>query len=265
MIRRADIIESLRNRGYEVEEFTVVKNGTEKKGIRFIADKGITPIIYTDEIAKEAESLDKAVEIVVNTYEEASWAGAIDFNVDNLKNPDYILQNLYIGLQKTSSENIVRKRTDFAGIEAYLYVKINENATFKLKNETMEILRINRTEAWKTAEEHTFSKTKITALSEIIGLGEEPLDGFPMGYVITNDSMFKGASAILDKVSLKILGDKLNVCRFIVLPSSIHEMIVIPDCGEFNTDSLGEMVRDINEQQVRAEERLTNRAYIMEL
>ena len=53
----------------------------------------------------------------------------MDFNKDNLLDSDFIMGNLYIGMQKTSTENIVRSDTDFEGIEKYLYVKMNENAS----------------------------------------------------------------------------------------------------------------------------------------
>ena len=69
-------------------------------------------------------------------------------------------------MQKTSTENIVRSDTDFEGIEKYLYVKMNENASFKLTYGLLETLKISQEEAWKAAEIITFAKTEIVSISE---------------------------------------------------------------------------------------------------
>ena len=129
MIRREDIIQELTNRDYKVEAHTSIKNGVEFDGIRFMNDNGICPVIYTDEIIADSESLSEAVEKAIDIYNNAD---IMDFNKDNLLDSDFIMGNLYIGMQKTSTENIVRSDTDFEGIEKYLYVKMNENASFKL-------------------------------------------------------------------------------------------------------------------------------------
>ena len=50
MIRRKDIIMELTNIGYDVEAHTSIKNGVEFRGVRFMSDSGICPIVYTDEI-----------------------------------------------------------------------------------------------------------------------------------------------------------------------------------------------------------------------
>ena len=48
-----------------------------------------------------------------------------------------------------------------------------------------------------------------------------------------------------------------------VIPSSIHEVLVIP-CQEidFDRDSFNEMIQDINEYEVLEKDRLSNHAYL---
>ncbi len=62
---------------------------------------------------------------------------------------------------------------------------------------------------------------------------------------------------ILNKIS-KALGN------YIVLPSSIHEIICIPDDNETDRNGLIEMVEEINAQIVGPEERLSDNIYIYE-
>ena len=122
---RKDIIKELQNRGYKVEECNVVKNGVEFKGIRFLTDSIIAPVIYTEEIIKLAEeenkSLDEVVKRIISIY---AMNKKPCFDVNELNNKDFILNHLFIGLQKESTEEIIKKPCeDFEGIESYLFVK----------------------------------------------------------------------------------------------------------------------------------------------
>ena len=266
MIRRKDIIQELVNRGYRVETHTSIKNGVEFYGIRFMTDNGIYPVVYTDEIIADSESLSEAVKRVLDTYNNVD---IMDFDKDNLLDPDFITENLYIGLQKISGEEIVKTDTDFEGIEKYLYVIIDKNASFKLTYELLEKIKISKEEAWKVAESITFAKTEIVSLmeklSEMIGQEMEEVEGVPDQYIVTNSMNFRGASAILDMKALKELAQKLDVHKFFVLPSSIHEMIIIPDDGKSSIDELSMMVQEVNQTQVEPEERLMDRAYVIEV
>ena len=61
------------------------------------------------------------------------------------------------------------------------------------------------------------------------------------------------------------MSKKLDVSKFIVLPSSIHEMIVIPDDGKCAIEELSKMVQEVNQTQIEPEERLTDQAYVIEV
>lgn len=266
MIRRQDIIEELTNRGYKAEEYTSIKNGVEFKGIHFMNEDDISPVIYTDSIIAESNTLLEAVKNVLNAYENSK---IMDFNKENFLNPDFIMENLYIGLQKTGSENIVKLKTDFEGIEKYLYVRINDkNASFKLTGSLLAELKVDESKAWKAAEVNTFADTKIIPmnkmLSELLGQEIEESELLPQ-YIVTNTVKFGGASAIMDKNALKRLAKRLDTHKFIVLPSSIHEMIVIPDDGNGSMEEFNVMVKEVNQTQVAPEERLADCAYVIEV
>ena len=48
---------------------------------------------------------------------------------------------------------------------------------------------------------------------------------------------------------------------FFILPSSIHEVLIIPDNGKFDTASLEQMVREVNATTVDITEQLTDSVY----
>ena len=48
---------------------------------------------------------------------------------------------------------------------------------------------------------------------------------------------------------------------FFILPSSIHEMLILPDDGQVDAEMLRDMVKEVNATQVAPAERLTNDVY----
>ena len=95
------------------------------------------------------------------------------------------------------------------------------------------------------------------AMEEVISEGlkeDEPM------FVITNQQTMDGASAIFYPEVMKQLGECFQG-DFFILPSSIHETIVLPDKGDFDYLSLKSIVQEINNNQVLEEEQLTNDVY----
>lgn len=98
-------------------------------------------------------------------------------------------------------------------------------------------------------------------------MGEEAFEmfGFPemqneMMYVATVPDKSFGAGVLayqdfMDQAAEKLGGD------FYILPSSIHEILLVPDEGGMDADSLRDMVQDVNATQVSPEEKLTDNVY----
>ena len=57
------------------------------------------------------------------------------------------------------------------------------------------------------------------------------------------------------------LQESLKEKFFNVLPSSVHEVIIVPESSQIRQSELERMVREINETQVPEEEILSNHAY----
>lgn len=80
---------------------------------------------------------------------------------------------------------------------------------------------------------------------------EEPM------YMITNHAILYGANQILDKNVLK-QAENYAGKNYYILPSSVHECLVVPSFLECDPDSLRNMVRDVNSTAVPACEVLSN-------
>ena len=79
-------------------------------------------------------------------------------------------------------------------------------------------------------------------------------------FVLTNRKQLYGAAGILETDLLKNFSDRIGKNLFI-LPSSIHEVILIPDEGRFGESLLKEMIMDVNENVLQEEDFLADHAY----
>ncbi len=79
-------------------------------------------------------------------------------------------------------------------------------------------------------------------------------------YVLTNSCGINGASCLLYQGLLELFYNQLGT-DFFLLPSSIHELILVPVGEERDKEHLEEMVKEINQTQVALEEILSDTVY----
>lgn len=108
----------------------------------------------------------------------------------------------------------------------------------------------------KIANEHMGSEWR-DAFFE--GLSDEPK--FMPQYVLTNCRGIKGAATVLYKGVLKTFADKIGNDLFI-LPSSVHEVILVPYEDSMNVAELGAIVKAINLSEVPDEDVLSDHVYL---
>lgn len=280
MITRENIIEKLELKypQYKFIAQDVVKNGdVHLKAICVRDETPIAPTIYTDSIIAECDdNIDEAVDIVSNIIEQHMNP---NFDLDMLTNKDYILEHIKIGVQKASDEDLVKLDvTDFEDMEQYLYYSDTNapDSTFsvKLKPSLVNQIGLDLAEAWAVARSHTFENITIRSMAsvmrEMLGdsfddeFDEDIFDTSPLKmYIISNREQNKGAASILNRELLENFAKEHNAKHLIILPSSISECLLVPVDDDYDLDTFSAMVRDVNETQVKPEERLTNRAYVL--
>lgn len=80
-------------------------------------------------------------------------------------------------------------------------------------------------------------------------------------FLLSNRRRTKGASGMLRTDLLTEFAEKQG-CDLIILPSSLHEILLLPNRADYNIVELREMVRSVNMEAVAEEERLSNEIYI---
>ena len=97
-------------------------------------------------------------------------------------------------------------------------------------------------------------------LDEADLLAEEMFPSDEFMYVLSNEQKLYGATALLDKEIMKVVVDKFGT-DFYILPSSVHEVIIIKANSDMNPAQLSEMIESVNFGQVAPDERLGSHPY----
>lgn len=270
---REDIIEKLKVR-YPHLTFTpttVTKNGdVEMDGIIVKNEAPIAPTIYTDSIIEKSSCLDEAVDIISGIIDQNS---APEIDINKLQDRDFILDRIRIGVQKSSDEDLVKKPVPyFPGMDEYLYFSehtgSHDSWSVRIKSGLLETAGIDEEEAWSIAEKHTFEAATINSMAEILagmtGMDSSEFDVPDVGmYVISNEEKMKGAASILDRDLLSRFAKDHDCSSIVVIPSSIHECILVPVHDTVNIEEFDTMVKEVNATQVSPEDVLVDRAYLI--
>ena len=248
------IVAELTNRGYNAEATQTVKNGVTLEGV-CIRSGNIGAIIYMQNLITCA-SVEEATEKAIEIYESHKDP---EIDTTQMSSPDFILNHVYIGLQRSSEQDLYKIDCPFEDVEAYLYVRINDDMTYKMTPDMISAFSLDAKEVEERARANTFSISKINSLAEILGICE--LEN-PIG-VISNENRSLGASAILDTEALKGYCKARNISKLIIIPSSIHECLLI-DANTISTEEASAMVTDVNATQVDPCEQLADHVFTFE-
>ena len=106
-------------------------------------------------------------------------------------------------------------------------------------------------------------KTMAEVLTNMLGVPPEMLPEDMPGpklYVVTNEEGFHGAAATFYPDFMDQAAKEFG-SNFFILPSSVHEVLFVPDDGSLQVDQLRDMVTDINASEVAPADRLTDSVY----
>jgi hypothetical protein len=79
-------------------------------------------------------------------------------------------------------------------------------------------------------------------------------------YILTNQKGINGATCLLYENVLHEFSNRIH-SDFFILPSSIHEVILVPCDISINKEALAQMVREVNQTQVAGDEVLSDKVY----
>ena len=258
----------------------IKNNGCEMDGL-VIMEKGkdIAPTIYLDsfyELYTNGENIKSIIRQIEVIYEQNK--NNVTFDVNILKHFDTIKDKIVykvVNYRRTVKllEQVPHKRILDLAVVFYCLLdnEYGRSATALIYNNNLKNWNVTIDDVYKAALKNTpdllHSKiSSMAALFEKCGVnvdGEEVdlKDYVPSDmYVLTNESKLNGAACILYENVLYDFAQKLGADLYI-LPSSVHEVILLPKLSMFEKDELVNMVKEVNTEGVAADEVLSDHVY----
>ena len=87
-------------------------------------------------------------------------------------------------------------------------------------------------------------------------------DDFPL-YILSNKQKVQGASIIFNTPLMEKIAEKLG--KFLIIPSSIHEVLIIPANTGRDTKELSDLVKRINDEVLSPRDRLSDNVYAFDI
>ena len=276
--------EEVENRGLESISFKLGEiespDGMTDRMIVSVGDSKMSMAFRLKEIYRDyenGEDLDHAVERICNTIEESITViktkeqDVKTFITDYDKVKDFLYLRMVPGNSPILSNAPHKMIGDMAVItNVNLYSMSNEysRSCVAVTADLMEMYGIDQDQLFADAEKNSLEKEPIvlTPLGNMIAAliqSEElpdPADAGITAYVATNPSGFHGAAIaaypnFADKCFNELGGD------FWVIPSSVHEFILIKDDGHGKPEDLEAMIRNVNETVLEPRDFLSDHVY----
>lgn len=131
-----------------------------------------------------------------------------------------------------------------------------------LREKEMELWKLTTDEIFRLARENTMRlfPMRLAKLNDMIPIGLTELAEYPDMYVLTNRQQINGATCMLYRDVLEQFAGQVE-SNFYILPSSIHEVLLLPDCCGMDADYLRKSVREINAYAVADMDYLSDNVY----
>lgn len=258
----------------------LIENGIGKRGL-FIAKEGepcASPIVYLDEYYRNYvnwANLDKIAEEIYETMQnKTDLTGVMGRVVSWLSDWQNVKEDVFPILLSGKYNDKLQEK--FA-CRPWLDLSVFYMARLEIENKGISYIRLSekQLDEWGVTEEEVYGQAvnnmkgdgySLRKMDEIINnlIGGEDIpepgaSGRPEMYVLTNQRMIYGAAGIL--LGADYFKETLQGRSFYLLPSSIHEAILVMDEDRRHGRRYSGMVSEVNDTVVADNEILSDHAY----
>ena len=266
--------------GFTVSVQQVIKRNNTAKDALIIRKRSrgesIAPVIFLEpyfEVYSQGQSMEDCVMRIENSY----WKNAADEKMaGEVKNTasdwEKVKRHVYPFLiSREANRELLKDLVYKEFLDLALCYMVRFDGTDGSSN-----FNISRTlfHSWGVSREelHFYALAnmnkdgyRVTGMEELIaeltpGMAEQELPvKQEIMYVATNKNRMYGAAGML--LDAHFLTCRFGMRNFYIVPSSIHEVILVPDGDKLTAEELSNMVREVNQEQVDPEERLSDHVY----
>lgn len=221
------------------------------------------------------EVIEKSVEMISNGIKDRP-----EFDIESLSDYSQMKNTLVMEVVSTDTnkemlENVPHENMEDMSVVYRFLVNEDSNgrASILVTNQMIESMGVTQEQLHADAVENAplIKPAEIKGMSEVLaemmGIEQAEMMGITQLdpsdeqiFVATVPDKVHGAGVLayqdfMDQAAERAGGD------FYILPSSIHEILIVPDNGNMDLQSLEAMVREVNATQVAPEDKLTDNVY----
>lgn len=260
---------------YDVKVTKVTKNNDiELTGVVLMKESdNLSPTIYLDGLFKEYQDgayIEDLAEQIIRLYKEQLPAGRLD--MDFFRNFEQVKDRIFYKLVSYDKNRKMLEKLPYYkwnDLAIIFYYAMEEErigrASITIHHQHLKMWEQSLDTLYAVAQEN-MKKSMPELLVSMKDLLEETT-GLKMGedtylpmYVLTNQEKVYGAAAMLYSEHMKKLAERWQT-DLLILPSSIHEVLLLPDDGQNEYAFYKQMVEEVNTTQVEPEEVLSYSLY----
>lgn len=247
-------------------------NGTKLHGLVITnEDVNYCPTLYLEKYYKMYlnNDFENTVQCILDDYNNNNCIEEIDFSI--IKKREYVVSRIKMRLiNYEKNEEMLKNMPHRKFLDLAIIYELNLDID-KLGKGSI-IINDGLYKFWDLSEEDLYNialentkgdfelKNVIELMTEFFGADDMP-DDIDME-VLTNRNRTFGAAVIIHEEVLKYVYNKLKVKKLILIPSSVHEFIIIPYRIKDDIEKFNEMLRSINENELEPEEILSDHVYL---
>lgn len=261
-------------------------NGVVLRGLTVMQDdSNISPTIYLNNYFEEYVSgrvtLVSVVNDVMDTYHRNKVNQSVDMRY--FLNYDSVKQHIVYKLVNTEKNKELLEdipHLEFLDLSIVFQCMVAQEeigtASILIHNVHLKLWDVTAEMLYQAAKENTqkLLQYEIKSMTEVLCeiLEEENPEGFdydecaaefsdsvPM-YVLSNKSRVEGAACMLYPNLIRDFAQAIG-SSFYIIPSSVHELLLLPAGQDDESTEIKDMIKDINDTQVSTEEILSYSLY----
>ena len=251
----------------------VAKNNETLDGLVIIRPgQSVSPTLYLNSFyenyceGRDMEDILNKIADLRTSHDAPDILNDLSLSIEDITNYEKIKDSLIahvVGIE--GNLELLEKRPHVVKEDMAIMYKIslNDEMSIPITNELFKGYNIPLDEFHDKAMENISDKVTVVSMSQTIAemMGGEIMEIPPEKdmIVLSNESRVNGAIGIFDKATMDSLAEKYG--DFILLPSSVHESLVVPEAAGLSVEDARQMVREVNETQVEPQDRLTDNVY----
>jgi hypothetical protein len=262
MKRLAKVIGDKLGDGYEVKvEKRSVENDVIQEVLVIIDPERVGTVFYMKDALPE--NIEDAAAVMIDQYRSLKKPECVE-NVlnmtgDNLKD-EVVVCVCDLDHNKGYLDGVPYK--SIANLALYMRCLFGaEGMSVKITQALIDNMRLDFDDLYEHAVKNTKKHTRTMAMADMLGV--EDFD-CPM-WVVTNDSGVYGAGSIVNTEAIRSICRRTDSDKMMIIPSSIHELILLPMDFGCDTEYAKDIVKATNATVLKNKDKLADSLYVYDM